>query len=339
MTAPARTSPTSIQQASVFDVMRPDLDAVVERVQEVARLDYPLAASIIGEIIKAGGKRLRPLLLLVSARAYGYEAAYDRLITAAAGVELLHIASLVHDDTVDRAQIRRGMPTLNTVLSTGATILTGDFLFAQSAMLAAATGSVEVVSVFAKTLGHLCDGQLKEMFDGHKLDQPIATYEQRIYGKTGSLYAGSAEMGAILANAPSSHCEALRAFGGELGIAFQMLDDILDLEGDAETLGKPAGNDLRQGTVTLPVLLYAARLHRGSAAWRLLDEVVSGDVTDDERIELLINEIRLSGAADEALSLTRDRIAKARDLVEVVPDGETRALLNELADYFVARSY
>ena len=339
MTVAEHTASSTTERLGVFDALRSDLDAVTARVQEVSRLDHPLASSIIGEIIGAGGKRLRPLLLLLSARSYDFDSAYDRLITAGAGVELLHIASLVHDDTVDRALIRRGQPTLNTVLSTGATILTGDFLFAQSAMLAAATGSVEIVSIFASTLGHLCDGQLKEIFDGHKLDQPIETYERRIFGKTGSLYAGAAEMGTILANAPSHHQQELRAFGGEIGVAFQILDDVLDLDQDTETLGKPVGNDLRQGTVTLPVILYAAHVEPGSAAWRRLDEVVSGDAIDDESINRVIDEIRLSGAIDEAVEMARERIKRAKARLSILPDPDTRQLLEELADYFGSRSH
>lgn len=338
MTTRSTVLPTATRRLSVFETMQPDLDRVTARVEEVAKLDYPLAAGIIGEIVKAGGKRLRPLLLLLSARAYGYDEAFDRLVTAGAGVELLHIASLVHDDTVDRSLLRRGKPTLNSVLSTGATILMGDFLFAQSAMLAAATGNVSVVTVFASTLGHLCNGQLLEMFDGHRLDQPVESYERRIFGKTASFYAGSAEMGAILGAAPQLHIEELRAFGGDIGLGFQVLDDILDLSQESATIGKPAGNDLRQGTVTLPVLLYAQRIARGGPEWRLLDDIISGDVTDDAAIDGLTAHIRASGAIDEATVQADTYIDRAKERLAVIPDLETRELLAELADFFGNRT-
>lgn len=338
MTTQATVVAADTGRQSVFEAMLPDLDHVTARVEEVAKLDYPLAAGIIGEIVKAGGKRLRPLLLLLSARSYGYDDAFDRLVTAGAGVELLHIASLVHDDTVDRAQLRRGKPTLNSVLSTGATILMGDFLFAQSAMLAAATGNVSVVTVFASTLGHLCDGQLLEMFDGHRLDQPVESYERRIYGKTASFYAGSAEMGAILGGAPRPHLEELRAFGGDIGLGFQVLDDVLDLSQETATIGKPAGNDLRQGTVTLPVLLYAQRIARGGPEWRLIDDVISGDVSDDATIDGLTTEIRASGAIAEATAIADGYIDRAKERLGIVPDLETREMLGELADFFGHRT-
>ena len=338
MTTQTALAAPSTLRLGVFETMQPDLDRVTARVEEVAKLDYPLAAGIIGEIVRAGGKRLRPLLLLLSARAYGYDEAFDRLVTAGAGLELLHIASLVHDDTVDKSQLRRGKPTLNSVLSTGATILMGDFLFAQSAMLAAATGNVSVVTVFAATLGHLCNGQLLEMFDGHRLDQPVESYERRIYGKTASFYAGSAEMGAILGGAPPSDLAELKAFGGDIGLGFQVLDDILDLSQETATIGKPAGNDLRQGTVTLPVLLYAQGISRGSPDWQVLDDIVSGDVSDDATIDELTAAIRGSGAIGEATAAADAYIDRAKERLAVVPDLETREMLAELADFFGNRT-
>src|SRR4051794_27534060 len=190
MTVSTRVQRAPGQHSDVFGTMRADLERVDARVLQVARVDYPAASSLVTDIVKAGGKRLRPLVLLLAGRAFDYEVAFDRLVTAAAGVELLHTASLIHDDTVDRSALRRGKPTLNSVLSTGATILIGDFLFAQSAMLAAATDNVRVVAVFAATLGDICDGQLREMFTGHRLDQTREDYDARIYGKTASLFAG-----------------------------------------------------------------------------------------------------------------------------------------------------
>src|SRR5215218_266198 len=211
--------------------MRADLERVNARVAQVARVEYPEASALVNDIVLAGGKRLGPLVLLLSGHAFDYAAGFDRLVTAAAGVELLHTASLIHDDTVDRAALRRGKPTLNSQLSSGAVILIGDYLFAQSAMLAAATEIPRVVSVFASTLGDICDGQLMEIFDAQRLDQTREEYERRIYGKTASLFAGSAEMGAIVGHAPESHIDAIRQYGSDLGTAFQIVDDILDLTG------------------------------------------------------------------------------------------------------------
>jgi len=319
-------------------VMGSDLERVSQRVIEVTELSYPVASSIIREIIIAGGKRLRPLLVLLAGRGYDYSERLDELVTAAAGVELLHIASLVHDDTIDRSALRRGKPTLNSVMSTGATILIGDFLFAQSAMLAARTGDVRVVGVFASTLGQLCDGQLLELFDSHKTDQEIETYTRRIYGKTASLFAGAAEMGAVLGRAPEAHVQQLRQFAGEIGLAFQIQDDILDLTKVSDDLGKPAGNDLRQGTVTLPTLLFAQRTAKGSAEAQLLDRVVTGDDVADDDIVELIDRIRSSGAIDDARAEAQRYQIQAQDRLAVVPHADTRDLLGNWAEQALASS-
>src|ERR671912_643275 len=264
-----------IRTRDVFATMRPDLLLVQSRLEEVVRIDYPGVADLILGLVRAGGKRLRPLVLLLAGRAYHYDLA--NLVTAGAGVELLHTASLVHDDTVDRAALRRGRPTLNSVLPNGAVIMLGDFLFAQSAMLAAATDSPRVVRVFASTLADICDGQLREMFFAHRLDQSREEYEQQIFGKTASLFAGSAEMGAIIGNAAEPAVQALRQYGSDVGMAFQIVDDVLDLSQGTGQLGKPAGHDLTQGTVTLPTIIYASGLTASSAARTRLENVVSGE--------------------------------------------------------------
>jgi geranylgeranyl pyrophosphate synthase len=277
------------------------------------------------------------LLLLLAGRAYDYEANFDRLVTAAAGVELLHTASLIHDDTVDRSALRRGKPTLNSMLSSGAVILIGDYLFAQSAMLAAATDSTRVVSVFASTLGDICDGQLMEIFDAQRLDQTREEYERRIYGKTASLFAGSAEMGAILGHAPESHIAALRRYGADLGTAFQIVDDILDVTGATGELGKPAGNDLRQGTVTLPTIFYLAGHSNTSAQWQEIEAIVGGHAADNGAVDDAIRSIRSSGAIDKAVAVAEEYVDRAKETAALVPDDETRDLLAELADLAVHR--
>jgi geranylgeranyl pyrophosphate synthase len=316
----------------VFTTLRPDLQRVEERIEAVSKVDYPVVSSLVLDLVRAGGKRLRPVILLLSARAYGGDR--DAVITAAAGVELLHTASLVHDDTIDRAALRRGKPTLNAQLSSGAVILLGDYLFAQSAMLAAATMNPRVVAIFAGSLGDICDGQLHEMFYAHRLDQSRADYEKRIFGKTAALFAGAAEMGAILGGAPDAHVQALRAYGSDLGMAFQIIDDVLDLREGTQQLGKPAGNDLRQGTVTLPTMIYAASLAEGSPERELLERAAhpEDEAISDPDLEVLVSRIRASGALDEAISIAAQFIDSAKRHAAVVPDRETREMLDDVAD-------
>jgi geranylgeranyl pyrophosphate synthase len=325
-----------IRTRDVFATMRPDLLLVQSRLEEAVRIDYPGLTDLILDLVRAGGKRLRPLVLLLAGRAYGYER--DTLVTAGAGVELLHTASLVHDDTVDRAGMRRGRPTLNSVLPSGAVILLGDFLFAQSAMLAAATNSPRVVSIFASTLADICDGQLREMFFAHRLDQSREEYERRIFGKTASLFAGSAEMGAVIGNAPESAVQALRRYGSDVGMAFQIVDDVLDLREGAIQLGKPAGHDLTQGTVTLPTIIYASNLTDTSDAAARLQSVVSGELDEPSEVARVVEEIRVSGALEVAMDEALEFAARSKTHVADAPDPEVRDMLEEVADVVCERS-
>ncbi|MFM8595190.1 MAG: polyprenyl synthetase family protein, partial [Chloroflexota bacterium] len=231
----------------------------------------------------------------------------------------------------------RGKPTLNSVLSSNAVILLGDYLFAQSAILAAATGDPRVVGIFASSLADICDGQLHEMFHSHRLDQSRQDYERRIYGKTAALFAGAAEMGAIIGRAPESHVASLRKYGTDLGMAFQIVDDVLDLREGTQKLGKPAGNDLRQGTVTLPTMLYAAKLEPGSPELVALEQVVSGDELDDDRLADVVAAIRRSSAIDDAMAVAAEYTNAAKAAAAVVPDAETRLMLFEVADLALGR--
>lgn len=325
-----------LQTRDIFATMQDDLNRVDERVARAGAVDFPIVSELVADIVRAGGKRLRPIILLLAGRAF--DANLDRLVTAAAGVELLHIASLIHDDSIDRSALRRGKPTLNSKLNSGAVILVGDYLFARSAMLAAATNMNRVVSIFASTLGDICDGQLREMFDAHRLDQSQADYERRIFGKTASLFAGSAEMGATIGEASEAATNALRQFGENFGMAFQIMDDVLDLRESTSDLGKPSGNDLRQGTVTLPVMRFAAKLPQDSSDAQLLQRIVSGDQDDDAGIDCLVDKIRLSGAIEESVAEAERFVHIAKASLVHVPDGDARALLSDLADSAIDRT-
>lgn len=326
-----------VTTADVFEAMQDDLDRVEQRLLGAARIDFPIVSGMVQDLVKTGGKRLRPLLLLLAAKAFSYDR--DRAVTAAAGIELLHTASLIHDDSIDRAGLRRGQPTLNTQLSSGAVILIGDFLFAQSAILAAATDNIRVVSIFASSLGSICDGQLRETLDAHRLDQDRASYERRIFGKTASLFAGAAEMGAVIGGAPDEAIQELRDFGGDIGMAFQIIDDVLDLREGTHILGKPAGNDLRQGVVTLPTMLFAAGLPADSPTRDLLEAIISGEEQRDDVIDQVLVGIRTSGALDRTEAIAAEYSEKARARIAIVPDAETRNFLDNVVDLTLIRNF
>jgi geranylgeranyl pyrophosphate synthase len=326
-----------LQHADIHQLMRSDMERVTQRVAEAARVRYPEVSPLLEEIVSAGGKRLRPLLLLLSAKPFDYDETLDTLITASAGVELLHTASLVHDDTVDRAALRRGKPTLNSRLDTGAVILIGDYLFAQSAMLAAATGSPRVVTIFASTLGDICDGQIMEMIEAPDLGQTTEQYLRRIYGKTASLFAGAAEMGAVIGRAPEQRVEDLRGFGADIGLAFQIVDDLLDLTGESGELGKPAGNDLRQGTITMPVIHYLEQTGPGSHDYQRIAAIVAGVASEGEIAEA-VTDIRASGAIDRARSEADALVGRALGRLHWLGDGIAREALQEFASLAIHRA-
>jgi geranylgeranyl pyrophosphate synthase len=317
-------------------MMQPDLDRVETTLVEAARIDYPVVNTMLRAIVSGGGKRLRPILLLLAARAFG--SFNERSIDVAAGVELLHTASLVHDDSIDKAALRRGNPTLNTELSTGAVILIGDYLFAKSAILAARPENPRVMVIFATTLAEICDGQIRETLEAHKLDQSMADYEARIYGKTAALFAGAAEMGALLGGGCEEQVQNFRQIGSDLGMAFQVIDDVLDLRESSATIGKPAGNDLRQGVVTVPVMRYAASLSADAPQRAIIEGIVAGEITDQAVVDNLIAEIRSSGALGEAEQVAHDYVEAARARLDRIPDVEVRAALDQLLDQATIRS-
>ena len=217
---------TSWNSLKSLSSLHEDLALVEARVRRAAQVEYPGAGRH-----SPGDRRRRRQAPASTAPALSAARTTIRstLVSAAAGVEMLHTASLVHDDTIDKSQLRRGQPTLNSMFDCGTVILIGDYLFAQSAILAAETMNPRVVAIFASTLADICDGQLQEVFTAHRLDQTREDYNRRIYGKTASLFAGAAEMGAVIGGATEEAIQNLRAFGSDVGMAFQIVDDVLDL--------------------------------------------------------------------------------------------------------------
>jgi len=283
-------------------------------------------------LVNGGGKRLRPAVVLLGAGMAG--AAGEPVTLAAAGVEMLHTATLVHDDLIDGARIRRGVETLNVAWSPIATVLTGDAMFALAAKLIAQTTDTTLSIRFAETLESICAGELGQMLsrDGHV--PSLAEYLERIYAKTASLFALCAETGPLLAGLDPEAIDDARAFGRGLGEAFQITDDVLDIMGDAGTLGKPVGSDLRQGLATLPVILYHGA-HPGDE--RLLAALHRG--ADTDTLDALIDDIRASDVAEAAMAVATERIDAVLPLLDRYPTGDHKAALQEIAGFAVRRRH
>lgn len=311
------------------DSVAGDLRRVVEKMQHVSFLDSQLIDAAVDMILTAGGKRVRPSLTILASRAG--DADYDKMISVAASIELLHTATLVHDDLVDESPERRGVPTLHTKLPLGVTVLTGDFLFAQAAALAAEADNVRVVKVFADTLVAIVRGEILQAQTRWQVPS-LKVYEQRIYGKTAALYEASAISGAILADYDEDTIQAYATFGRELGIAFQIVDDALDFSADAEKLGKPAGHDLRQGHINLPAMLYIKNNN-------IDHEAFVDQAADEDRVGALVQAIRDAGMAKKSLRVAEGRIEKGIAALDTVPWAPEIDLMKQLAQYVVDREF
>jgi geranylgeranyl pyrophosphate synthase len=311
-------------------LVKQDLVRVERRMREAPHENIEPLAMALDTLLKSGGKRVRPALALLVSRLY--DTLSDRVISLAAAVEMLHTATLVHDDLIDGALLRRGNSTLNAIWSPGATVLTGDFLFAWAANLAAQTENVRVIKIFSQTLMVICGGELRQLFALPWREQTRQDYDRRIYAKTASLFAAATEAAAVLANAPESEIAALRDYGHQLGMAFQIVDDVLDFVGTSKEIGKPVGSDMRQGIVTLPTLFYLQK-HPDDD---LLVQVFEGRA-DNGTVDAAVARIRQAGSVEAAIEDAHTFIRRAKGALEDLPGNGYQQAMLELADFVVRR--
>jgi geranylgeranyl pyrophosphate synthase len=321
-----------LKELSFLSLVRDDLEHVEALLRERPAGQHRLIGMAVDHLVSGRGKRIRPALVLLSARLCGAE--MDRVAFAAAAVEMLHTATLIHDDLIDGALMRRGIETLNANWSPAATVLTGDYIFARAAYLASQADNVRLMQRFSETLMVICNGEVRQMFDGRGDQVSRQEYERRIYAKTASLIAMSAEAGAILADAGGGTMQALRSYGEQLGLAFQVVDDVLDFVAERETLGKPVGSDLRQGLVTLPVLLFLEEEPDHPAVCRAL----RGN-SPEEVVREAVRAVTGSVAVERSLEVARRHAERANEALNGLPDSSYRTALLELADFTVRRRF
>lgn len=339
----ARTS-QSIRQ--LLEPVQGGLRLVEQRMKTVESSVFAPLADAFVELIGSGGKRLRPALALLTAQLehpLSDWAGHPELISLAAAVEMLHTATLVHDDVIDGALLRRGAPTLNASWSQGATVLAGDHMFARAAHFAAETGSSRVIHIFSDTLQIIVDGEMRQLFARNQYGQEWENYYQRIYAKTASLFSAATEAAGVLVGFSSPRVQQLKEFGYHFGMAFQIMDDILDFTGDDRTLGKPAGSDLRQGTLTLPFLYYLRQQSDPHAlVERMTDARQAAEEGDAERLNQAVAEvvvaIRKSPAIDAARNEAVDFLHSAVANLSAFPDSRSKETLVGLCGFVVQRS-
>jgi octaprenyl-diphosphate synthase len=294
-----------------------------------------LIPQLASHIVAAGGKRLRPMLTLASARLCGYQG--ERHLGLAACVEFIHTATLLHDDVVDASDLRRGLATANAVWGNKPSVLVGDFLFSRAFQLMVADGSLDVLRILSNASAVIAEGEVLQLMTANDTSSDDTTYMQVIEAKTAALFAAACRVGAVVADRPAAEEAALERFGSGFGIAFQLVDDVLDYSALQAELGKAVGDDFRDGKITLPVVLA---LQRGDAAERAFWRRCLED--QDQRagdLEQAIEYLQRHDALADAMARAREHAGSARQALEGFADGPSKAALLEVVDFCVERAY
>ena len=306
----------------LFGPVAADLTQVESELRKEIDKDPTEVGRSMADLFAAGGKRIRPALVLLSAMCGRYD--LERLLPAAMAVEFTHAATLVHDDVIDRSATRRGRPTVAASLGDEPAIVIGDFYFAKAYENAARTQATEVVDVLARTVMSICAGEVRQQSIRYRYNTGVAEYMQRIEAKTAMLLAACCEIGALLGGLGATEREALHAYGRELGLAFQIADDVLDYTGAEGEVGKPIGHDVVEGFATLPLMLSTIKL---------------GDDLrlDEHEARRVVEDVRNSDGPRLALVQAREHARAARDHLQALNRSEATAALESLAEYVVSR--
>ncbi|MBL4541322.1 MAG: polyprenyl synthetase family protein [Rhodobacteraceae bacterium] len=311
-----------------------DMAAVNALIRErMASEHAPRIPEVTAHLIGAGGKRLRPLLTLAAARLCGYDGPCH--IHLAATVEFIHTATLLHDDVVDDSDARRGRPTANLLWDNPSSVLVGDYLFARSFQLMVETGSLRVLGILSNAAATIAEGEVLQLTAAHNLATDEGIYTRVIRGKTAALFSAATEVGGVIADAPEERVQALFAYGDAIGMAFQVVDDVLDYGGVSGMLGKNVGDDFREGKLTLPVIRAVAAADADERAFwsRVIEKRDQREGDLDRALALMARHGALEGARDVAQA----HIAAARAALTRLPAGDLRDMLDELAGFVVAR--
>ena len=311
-----------------------DMDSVNALIRaRMASEHAPRIPEVTAHLVEAGGKRLRPMLTLAAARLCGYDGPFH--VHLAATVEFIHTATLLHDDVVDESAQRRGRPTANLLWDNKSSVLVGDYLFARAFQLMVEPGNLRVLDILANASATIAEGEVLQLTAAQDLATTEATYLKVVRGKTAALFSAATESGAVIAGAREDQVKALFTYGDALGIAFQIVDDLLDYGGTAAVIGKNTGDDFRERKLTLPVIKAVAKADATERAFwvRVIEKGKQGDGDFEQAIALLTKH----GAMEEARAEALDWAAKAQAALSVMPDHPLREMLSDLAAYVVAR--
>lgn len=312
-----------------------DLRKVNQLIVDKMDSPVPLIPQLAGHIIAAGGKRLRPMLTLAATKLCRYQG--DRHIRLAACVEFIHTATLLHDDVVDASDLRRGQDSANAVWGNQASVLVGDFLFSRAFQLMVADGSLKVLKILSDASATIAEGEVLQLMTANDTETSEAAYLDVIRAKTAKLFAAATEIGAVVSERPEAEQEALESYGMNLGIAFQVVDDVLDYSAEQAKLGKTIGDDFREGKITLPVILSWLR---GSTKEREFWRRTLADLEqEDGDLEHAIELMGKHDALDDAITRARHYGAIAKDALGVFPEDPVKRSMTDLVDFCIDRAY
>ncbi|TPG42827.1 polyprenyl synthetase family protein [Sphingomonas koreensis] len=312
-----------------------DMNAVNTVILDRMQSEIPLIPELAGHLIAGGGKRMRPMLTLASARLLGYTGTRHHRL--AASVEFIHTATLLHDDVVDGSDLRRGKRTANIIWGNPASVLVGDFLFSRSFELMVEDGSLKVLKILSGASAIIAEGEVNQLTATRRIDLGEERYLDIIGAKTAALFAAACRIAAVVAERPSAEEDALDSYGRNLGIAFQLVDDAIDYVSDAGTMGKDAGDDFREGKMTLPVILAYARGDEADRAfWKA---AIAGHRVADEDFAHAISLVRSSRAVDDTLARARHYGQRAIDALGGFAPGQAKDAMIEAVEFAVARAF
>lgn len=312
-----------------------DMNRVNDAIRRRMQSEIPLIPELAGHLIAGGGKRMRPMLTLASARLLDYSGGRHHGLAAA--VEFIHTATLLHDDVVDGSDMRRGKRTANLIWGNPASVLVGDFLFSRSFELMVEAGSLKALKILSNASAVIAEGEVNQLTAVRRVDLAEDRYLEIIDAKTAALFAAACRVAAVVAERSEAEEAALDAYGRNLGIAFQLVDDAIDYTSDAGTMGKDAGDDFREGKMTLPVILaYARGSEEERSFWR---DAISGIKSSDADLDHACSLIARHGAVEDTRARARHFADRAIDALSIFPDGKARQAMTEAARFAVARGY
>ncbi|HEX5369965.1 MAG TPA: polyprenyl synthetase family protein [Dehalococcoidia bacterium] len=321
----------SIPLATLYGPVAEDMILVEDLLESTKQVELAPLRRMLDHALQARGKRLRPALVLLAGNFGDYN--LNKLVPLGAAIELLHTASLVHDDVVDGASSRRGRPTTNNIFDNALTVLLGDYMFANAAEMVTRTGSLHVTRLFALALMKMTSGELDQDAAAFDVGMDIQNYLGRIAGKTASLFANATEGGAALGGSDAATIEALRVYGYSIGMAFQIVDDLLDFTGDEAEMGKPVGSDLREGTVTLPGLLLLERYPENNPIKRFF----TAKHDSEARLQEALTMIRSTEVLEVSMDMARDYVRRANESIAFLPECAAKQSLADIGEYVLNR--